>query len=177
VTFHGSNASSSFEPGNEANCRRTLLKPVEPHAATLFSPEWNGSKLRTVVPGRSVGRLIGGNMTCLLRLLATPFQPDFRGAILFLEDTGEKAYRVDGNFCHLRLAGVLDQIAGLVIGQFDHPDATEEGRITTVLEREARRIGVPCVTGAPVGHFAEQITLPHGAQVEFLAEEQILRLV
>jgi muramoyltetrapeptide carboxypeptidase len=177
VTFHGSNASSAFQPSNEANCRQSLLKPVEPHAMTLFSPEWNGSKLKTVVPGRSVGRLIGGNMTCLLRLLATPFQPDFRGVILFLEDTGEKAYRVDGNFCHLRLAGVLDQIAGLVIGQFDHPDAAEETRIAACLEREAKRIGGPCVMGAPIGHFAEQITLPHGAQVEFLADEQILRLV
>jgi muramoyltetrapeptide carboxypeptidase len=171
VTYHGSNASSAFQSGNEAACRRVLLKPADPTAVTLFSKQGEeGKKLKTVVPGRVIGRLIGGNMTCLLRLLATPYAPDFRGAILFLEDTGEKAYRVDGNFCHLRLAGVLDQIAGLIIGQFDHIDPTEETRIATCLQREAERIGVPSVAGAPIGHFVEQITVPHGAQVDFDAE-------
>jgi muramoyltetrapeptide carboxypeptidase len=176
VTFHGSNASSAFEPGNEAACRRALMDPVNADNSILFSRERAGTKLQTIVPGKVTGRLIGGNMTCLLRLLGTPYAPDFRGVILFLEDTGEKAYRIDGNFCHLRLAGVLDQIGGLIIGQFDHTDAAEETRIAACLQREAERIGVPCVTGAPIGHFAEQITLPHGAQVEFDAGEGRLSL-
>ena len=178
VTYHGPNASSAFQPGNEATCRKVLMEPVDPAASTLFSREdASGAKLKTVVPGRVVGRFIGGNMTCLLRLLSTPYVPDFRGVILFLEDTGEKAYRIDGNFCHLRLAGVVAQIAGLVIGQFDHPDAEEEKRIASCLQREAERIGVPSVTGAPIGHFAEQITIPHGAQVDFDADEGKLKLI
>jgi len=178
VTFHGPNASSAFQPGNEATCRRVLMEPIDLSASTLFSRDAaNEAKLKTVVPGRVIGRLIGGNMTCLLRLLGTPYAPDFRGVILFLEDTGEKAYRIDGNFCHLRLAGVLDQIAGLVIGQFDHSDAAEETRIAACLHREAERIGVPCVTGAPIGHFAEQITIPHGAQAELDADVGSLKLV
>jgi len=177
VTYHGSNASSAFEPGNEAACRRALMGSVDPTDLTLFSRQRGGEKLKTVVPGKVIGRLIGGNITCLLRLLGTPYEPDFRGVILFLEDTGEKAYRIDGNFCHLRLAGVLDKIAGLVIGQFDHAEAKEETRIAECLQREAERIGVPSVTGAPIGHFVEQITVPHGAQVEFDAEEQRLSLI
>jgi muramoyltetrapeptide carboxypeptidase len=177
VTYHGSNASSAFQPGNEESGRRVLMEPAPADASLLFSSETkDGKKLKTIVSGQTSGRLIGGNMTCLLRLLSTPWAPDFRGAILFLEDTGEKGYRIDGNFCHLRLAGILDQIGGLVLGQFDHPDATEESRIAGVLEREAKRIGVPSVTGAPLGHFAEQITLPHGAQVDFNADTGSVKL-
>jgi len=189
VTFHGSNASSAFQPGNIAACRRMLMASEVAGAGPcagaslggseiLFAREHDGDAMgKTIVPGRAKGRLFGGNMTCLLRLLATPYAPDFGGAILFLEDTGEKAYRVDGMFTHLRLAGILSQIGGLVLGQFDHTDAEEQARITACLQREAGRIAVPCVSGAPIGHFPEQIVVPQGAQAELDAGEGKLLLV
>ncbi|MCE0498330.1 MAG: LD-carboxypeptidase [Methylacidiphilales bacterium] len=177
VTFHGSNATSAFEPGNEAAFRRVLMDALGPKGTVLFSRGNAGGKtIKTVTPGRVTGRLLGGNMTCLLRLIGTPYAPDFRGAILFLEDTGEKAYRVDGMFTHLRLAGVLPQIVGLVLGRFDHTDAAEQKRITACLQREAKRTGIPCVSGAPIGHFAEQIVVPQGTQAELDAGEGILKV-
>jgi muramoyltetrapeptide carboxypeptidase len=178
VTFHGSNASSAFTPGNDKTCRAMLLETSDPaRSPILFSrDEASAAKLKTVVPGRITGRLIGGNMTCLLRLIATPYEPDFHGAILFLEDTGEKAYRIDGMFTHLRLAGILTQIAGLILGQFDHTDAEEQQRIADCLQREAARIGLPCVSGAPIGHFAEQIMVPQGVEATLDADEAKLIL-
>jgi muramoyltetrapeptide carboxypeptidase len=70
----------------------------------------------------------------------------------------------------LRLAGILPQIGGLVLGRFDHPDAQEQARVTACLQREAERIGVPCVSGAPIGHFPEQILVPQGVQAELDAD-------
>jgi muramoyltetrapeptide carboxypeptidase len=196
VTFHGSNASSAFLPANEKAMTRMLMGRRQPDEVAplsgshrppgggkqiLFSRDGaDGSyeaKVKTVVPGRATGPLIGGNMTCLLRLIGTPYAPDFRGVILFLEDTGEKAYRLDGNFTHLRLAGVLAQIGGLVLGQFDHTNADEERRIERTLQREAERIGVPCVSGAPIGHSPAQIVVPHGAPAELEATEGRLSLL
>lgn len=172
ITFHGSNATSAFEPGNQTACRRALMDPLDPKGTVLFARGDTYAKaLKTVRPGRVRGRLLGGNMTCLLRLIGTPYAPDFRGAVLFLEDTGEKAYRVDGMFTHLRLAGILPQIAGLVLGQFDHTDAEERVRIAACLQREAERAGVPCVSGAPIGHMVEQIMAPQGAMAELDAGE------
>jgi muramoyltetrapeptide carboxypeptidase len=177
VTFHGSNASSAFESANLASCEKMLmaaggtrgLSRGEP--ITLFARDHLRKSIKTVVPGRAKGSLIGGNFTCLLRLIGTPWQPDFRGAILFLEDTGEKTYRIDGMFTHLRLAGVLEQIGGLVLGQFDYDaDKREQVRIAEVLPREARRLGVPCVTGAPIGHFTAQIIVPQGVDAELDAD-------
>jgi muramoyltetrapeptide carboxypeptidase len=168
VTFHGSNASSAFTKPNLSVCRDMLLgsRRTPGGGAVLFSPKMH-RKIKTIVPGKVTGQLLGGNMTCLLRLLATPYAPDFHGAILFLEDTGEKAYRIDGMFCHLRLAGLLSQIGGLVLGQFDYSaDPKEPRRIQACLQREAERIGVPCVTGAPIGHFAGQIIVPQGVTAD-----------
>ncbi len=172
VTFHGSNASSAFEPANLTHCEKVLLRRA-PGAAKEITLEFDNA--RTEVPGGVTGQLIGGNFTCLLRLIGTPWQPDFRGAILFLEDTGEKAYRIDGMFTHLRLAGLLQQIGGLVLGQFDYEaDAKEPARIVECLEREARRLGVPCVTGAPIGHFAGQIVVPQGVTATLDADARTL---
>jgi len=201
VTFHGSNASSAFQPGNAAAFQRMLMTSevagagpcagaslsgsrrtpcdgeVDPTLSILFSRnDPHGANVKTVVAGRATGRLLGGNMTCLLRLLGTPYAPDFRNAILFLEDTGEKAYRVDGMFTHLRLAGILSQIGGLVLGQFDHTDPAEQTRIAACLQREAGRVGVPCVSSAPIGHFPEQIIVPQGAHAELDAGEGMLTL-
>jgi muramoyltetrapeptide carboxypeptidase len=179
VSFHGPNASEAFLPGNEATFRTTLFRPEWlRQATTLFAREGQeDNRLKTLVPGKVSGPLLGGNMTCLLRLVGTPYEPDFRGAILFLEDTGEKAYRVDGMFTHLRLAGILEQIGGLVLGKFDHGEETERWRIEGCLKREAERIGVPCVAGAPIGHMPDQIIVPHGAGAELDAAEGSLKIV
>ncbi|HEY0255802.1 MAG TPA: LD-carboxypeptidase, partial [Candidatus Methylacidiphilales bacterium] len=94
ITFHGPNAMEAFLPENEVICRRMLMEPFDPAASLLFSrKDANGIGLKTIVSGHAAGRLIGGNMTCLLRLIGTPYAPDFRDSILFLEDIGEKAYR------------------------------------------------------------------------------------
>ncbi len=175
VTFHGSNASSAFTHDNLAVCKRMLTTEgnFKPGAMeTLFNRETpNPANVKTLVPGRVQGRLIGGNFTCLLRLIGTAYQPDFRGVILFLEDTCEKAYRIDGMFTHLRLAGILPQIGGLVLGQFDYEaDVHEPKRIHECLEREARALGVPCVMNAPIGHFSGQIIIPQGVQAELDAD-------
>jgi muramoyltetrapeptide carboxypeptidase len=162
VTFHGSNANSAFEPANVTTCEKILMRG-SPRDGLIFARGPKQRAIKTLVPGRARGRLIGGNFTCLLRLIGTTWQPDFRGAILFLEDTGERGYRIDGMFTHLRLAGILDQIAGLVLGQFDYDaDKKEQVRIRACLQREATRLGVPCVSGAPIGHFSGQIIVPQG---------------
>src|SRR5690606_18847376 len=68
--------------------------------------------------GRADGPLLGGNLTLLQSLVGTRFQPDLRGAILFLEDINEELYRIDRMLAHLRLAGLLDGLAGVALGHF-----------------------------------------------------------
>ena len=77
---------------------------------------------RTVSPGRASGPLLGGTLTLLAHLAGTPYAPRLDGAILLLEDVGEKPYRIDRCLTQLRLAGALDRIAGLAIGLFTSCD-------------------------------------------------------
>jgi muramoyltetrapeptide carboxypeptidase len=131
----------------------------------------------TLVGGTARGRLLGGNLTLICATLATPYALQPRGAILLIEDVHEAPYRVDRMLSQLRLAGILDAIAGVVVGSFsgsDHPDAKELDR---VLREGLGGLRVPVLMKFPVGHNPLNATLPHGGLVELDADRGILRLV
>lgn len=106
--------------------------------------------------GLGKGRLLGGNLAVLSALVGTPYAVDLRGAILLLEDVGERPYRVDRMLTQLELAGAFDHLAGVALGTFDRcesgPDGTAVGAILG--ERFGGR-GFPVVTGLPIGHGGE----------------------
>lgn len=116
------------------------------------------------------GRLTGGNLSTLITLLATPFEPDLDGAILFLEDVGEPLYRVDRMLTQLHLTGKLDRVTGIILGDFSlKPDMEPLERLRhheAIWERTLQLTagtGIPVWGGFPIGHGAVNITLPHGA--------------
>lgn len=119
---------------------------------------------RVIRPGRAAGPVIGGNLATLCHLLATPYAPDFSGCILFLEDVGEKPYRVDRMLTQMRLAGCFDQIAGLMAGSFVRcgPESEIE-RVFADIFADSR---FPVVTGFPAGHGWPNMTVPLGLRAE-----------
>lgn len=127
--------------------------------------------LRTLQPGHAQGRLAGGNLSVICSLVGTPWAVDCADSILFLEDIGERAYRVDRMLTHLRLAGALDRVRGFVIGDFgDDPD-----NLAVVTER-LLPFGKPMLAGWPAGHCPLNLPLPLGAQVSLDADRQQLRI-
>jgi muramoyltetrapeptide carboxypeptidase len=130
-----------------------------------------------LVGGTARGRLLGGNLTLICATIGTPYAMQPKGAILLIEDTNEAPYRVDRMLSQLRLAGILDAIAGVVVGSFspaDHPDAKELDR---VLCEWLGKLKVPVLMKFPVGHTPLNATLPHGGLVELDADGGRLRLV
>jgi muramoyltetrapeptide carboxypeptidase len=127
-----------------------------------------------LVGGRATGRLVGGNLTLICSTLGTPYAIEAAGNILLIEDTGEAPYRVDRMFTQLRLAGVLDQVAGLLIGTFNETDvkATDE-----VVREHCSPLKVPVILNFPVGHTLFNATLPHGGMVELDADAVRVRLL
>jgi muramoyltetrapeptide carboxypeptidase len=120
--------------------------------------------------GRASGTLLGGTLAMLAHLAGTPFLPRFAGAVLFLEDVGEKPYRLDRYFTQLRLAGALDGVRAVCLGAFTDCDA--DGLSGAEVVREAvRGLGVPAVEGLPCGHVAQNAALPLGAVVTLIAPE------
>ena len=87
-----------------------------------------------IMGGVAEGLLLGGNLSLVTRLLGTPWLPDLTGAVLLLEDVGEKPYRIDRMWTHLRLAGIFDRVAGLALGDFtDCEDQDGEFTLREVL--------------------------------------------
>lgn len=155
--------------------------------AVLPRPEeegWTpqGGALRTLVPGRAEGRLVGGCLSLVVASLGTPWEIETEGRILFLEDVDEEPYRVDRMLTQLRLAGKLEAAAGLVIGELvggTPPAAFPYGSLSfdDVLEEIVVPLGVPAVYGLPVGHGRHLAALPHGARAELDADRCELRLL
>jgi muramoyltetrapeptide carboxypeptidase len=141
-----------------------LLESPEP------PPPLTGSA--TFVPGTAEGPLLGGNLSLVTRLLGTPFMPSLDGAVLLLEDLGERPYRIDRMWTHLRLAGVFQRVRGIVLGDFT--DCEEKnGAFTSadVLRSLAEETGLPCAAGFPIGHGAVNQPVPLGTAVRLDAGE------
>ena len=116
--------------------------------------------------GAATGRLTGGNLALAASLCGTPWALDCRGAIVVLEDVNEATYRIDRMLTQLRLSGTLNGCVALVFGQCtDCPEAADHGSRTleAVVQECADLLHVPAVCGVPIGHIADQWTLPLGA--------------
>jgi muramoyltetrapeptide carboxypeptidase len=119
-----------------------------------------------VVGGIAEGPLLGGNLSVLTRLLGTPWLPDLTGAILLLEDVGERPYRIDRMWTHLRLAGVFERVVGLALGDFtDCEDPDGDFTLREILWSLAGETGLPCVGGLPIGHGAVNVPVALGTRV------------
>ena len=130
--------------------------------------------------GSANGVLLGGNLALTAALLGTPYMPDLKGAILFLEDVGESPYRIDGLLARLRLAGVLGQLGGLVFGAFtDAEPPTDRPSFTVkeVLDQYAGFVNGPVASGLVYGHFARKITVPIGVQARLIVQDGRAELV
>ncbi|MBA8737522.1 LD-carboxypeptidase [Chromobacterium violaceum] len=116
----------------------------------------------------------GGNLSVLSSLAGTPYLPDIKGGLLFLEDVGEQPYRIERMLQQLHLAGVLAKQKAIFLGDFSmqrHVDVYDPHYNFDAVVAELRRIsGVPVFTGLPFGHIAAKTTMPLGFPARFQAE-------
>ena len=112
------------------------------------------------------GPLLGGNLSLLTRLLGTPHLPPLDGAVLLLEDVGERPYRLDRMWTHLGLAGVFGRVRGLALGEFiDCEEPGGDYRSEEVLAGLVAETGLPCVGGLPIGHGSVNQPVALGCRV------------
>jgi len=130
-----------------------------------------------LVGGTARGRLLGGNLTLICSTLGTPYAIQPRGAILLIEDVDEAPYRVDRMLSQLRLAGVLDAVAGVVVGSFLSKKPGDAKELDRVLREYLGALKGPVLMNFPVGHTPRNATLPHGGLVELDADKAVLRLL
>jgi len=159
VSVHGPTLTQLARVDALAQARLFALLESETPVAALTGTE-------TYVGGAAEGPLLGGNLSVLTRLLGTPFLPSLEGAILLLEDVGERPYRLDRMWTHLALAGVFHQVRGIVLGTFTGCEEKETMYSSAdVLRDLAQATGLPCVAGFPIGHGEHNQPVPLGVRV------------
>ena len=185
VAFHGPVARASMPAFTRRHFELVLGRAAPagrlgrlPGPADVLVPRED--RVVTLIGGVAEGPLVGGNLTLLQCLVGTPFLPDLKGAILFLEDVGEDLYRVDRVLAHLRTIGVLGRLAGVAVGRFtDLRRHMHDGALgfDEVLSTYFRPLGIPVAYGFPVGHIDDQWTLPLGVRARLDADAGELELL
>ena len=138
------------------------------------------SELIAYSPGVARGAITGGNLALIGATLGTPFEIETAGKILLVEDVDEPPYRIDRFFSQLRIAGKFEDLAGVVVGQFNdcHPPPNRPSlSVAEVLDDYLAPLDVPIVANYPVGHTTNNATLPLGAPVELDANSGIITVL
>lgn len=119
--------------------------------------------------------LWGGNLAVLTGLVGTPYMPQIKDGILFLEDIGEHPYRIERMLTQLLHAGVLAQQKALVLGQFTgYKLATHDKgfKFQSVVDWITTKVKIPVLTNLPFGHVPTKVVLPVGGRVSLSVEER-----
>ena len=171
VTFHGPMLAAGFDHGADD------LRGYETGSflnATMSTAAWSVPLSgEVIVAGEAEGKILGGCLSMLQTSLGTPWEIDTSDSILLLEDTHIKPYQVDRVLMHLKQARKLDNLHGLILGEFpgSEPQVANSPTVRQVCERILAPLGVPIVFGAPVGHTKRaMLTMPLGIRARLVAK-------
>ncbi len=170
VTLHGPMLSTMVRDG-----RVSAHKFLE-GLTTIGRDEITPANLQILRTGECTGRLMGGNLTNLVHLIGTPFEPDWGDTILFVEDINETAYKIDRMLTHLKLATRLDKVAGIILGGFLAEGNEPINDIELIHQRvlELTDEHIPVWAGFPVSHGSENIIMPLGVQARMNSKDGVL---
>lgn len=166
VAFHGPMVTTlgQADPVTK-ECLLAALTQTEPLSLVAAANQ-------VIRPGSAHGRFICGNLTLFCHLTGTPFEPDFSGCVLLIEDQGEAPYRIDRMLTQMRLAGCFDALAGLALGTFGGCGGT--GEIHGIVADCLAGLNIPILAGFEVGHSAVNRTLPVGLPVRLDTRKGVL---
>lgn len=178
VTFHGPMLASDvgIDTFEELSARmfNQLFEPIELHYTEEISP------LTTLAGGVAQGELVGGNLSLLVSALGSKYEIDTLGKILLLEDVTEEPYRIDRMLNQLRLAGKLNEVAGIVVGDFAKSEPQKRKDTLTlhaVLEHYLGNLGKPVVSGFKIGHCQPHFAVPLGVEARLDGDAKTLTIL
>ena len=177
VTFHGPMAAA-LAKGDGHDLGQLLRAVTRPDPLGPLANPPDGPEIETLVPGTAEGALLGGNAALLTSLLGTPYLPPLGGAVLFLEDILDHTYRLDRKLVQLGLAGVLQEVAGIVVGECRvRAEPKDQGlSVREILEDLIVPLGKPAIYGVACGHGDYHLTLPIGVRARLDATHGVLSI-
>lgn len=184
VGFHGPVGASRLTDYSRLHLRAVLMEGPQTWRVlrpTTFKEEKDSAfSFKTINSGRAEGTLLGGNLSLLAAMVGTGFLPHFDQYLLFVEEVGEKPYRVDRMLTQLRQSNALGKASGVALGVFADcvPDADDRSlSLPQTLEDRLGGLKNPIAYGLPFGHIGDQCTLPVGIRARLDANEGVLTLL
>ena len=171
VTYHGPTFKSltSWETGY---AYKQFIKTFVENTESLIMGEPE-EKYTTIQAGQATGELVGGNLSLFTKLVCGKYAVNVQNKILFLEELGFEAApeMVNSNIYYLKQNGVFDKIAGLWIGNYEHPSKISlEKIITNAIGDEYK---FPIIKSNNFGHIDKKIIIPIGTKAEINTNEKI----
>jgi len=182
VTFHGPVGTSDFNRFSVKSMKKVLQEaesaykyPYKREKGSRDNPEFDRYTLNG---GSAEGVLIGGNISVLDSIIGTRFEPDFENKIVYLEEIGEKTYRVDKMLYHLLSGTNLKSAAGIVMGVFGDCNVNEEPTLSlkVALDDLLLPLGIPVSYGLSFGHIKRMVTIPTGIRASMDADKNSFTL-
>ena len=172
VTFHGPMVAMEMARGLKGRSEEFFWQ-------TLLGRkrQWQLQLGETVRPGAAEAEMVGGCLSIVVTTLGTPYEINTAGKILFLEDIGEMPYRLERMLTHLKLAGKLDGIAGLVLGSFTNCEGEGERGLREIIQDLFHEAPYPVIAGLDAGHGEENLLLPFGVKMGLDGKAGILSLL
>ena len=172
VTFHGPMVAKDFAVADGLDLESW-------QNAVGGAPEWRiaeGSGARPLAPGQAEGILYGGCLSMLVASLGTQQEIRTAGTILFIEDVATKPYQIDRMLMHLKLAGKLKDVRGMIFGEMldcrQGPD--QDYTLEDVILRIVEDLRIPVAFGLRSGHVSRaNITLPIGVWARLTVDDAV----
>jgi muramoyltetrapeptide carboxypeptidase len=183
ICFHGPVGATPFTPYNVENLQNVLMNPVASlsikNAAVNLEKTEQGYAPVIINGGKANGKLIGGNLCLLAAMAGTPFQVDLKNKLVFMEDVGEKPYRIDRMLTQLLHSSNLAQAKGIILGVFEDCQPKDEQYSLSLIDTLKDRLGnlnIPVLYGFSFGHIQNMCTFPVGINASFDADAMTVTL-
>lgn len=175
ITFHGPMAATAslgeMPPDQQQHLLSLWMDPG-------YRPAFSFPELETWKKGTAEGPLVGGCLSLIVASLGTPYEIQTKGKILFLEDQGEPPYRLDRMLTHLKLAGKLESLAGLLLGNFPDCEPSQgEYSAKESLQDILCGLKIPIVANFPAGHIKDNWAIPLGGRVRLATDPPSIRFL
>lgn len=186
LSFHGPVASSTLTDYTKQHLIRTLFEGKATQTISISENQLSAASTNTtfqtkvIHSGIAEGPLTGGNLSLLASVAGTAYAPEIKGKILFIEDVGEKPYRIARMLTTLRQAWPLDKAAGIALGVFSGCEAKSGSRSLSLQETLNDRLGdlnIPILYGLSFGHIDDMCTLPVGLNARLNTQTKQLNLL
>jgi muramoyltetrapeptide carboxypeptidase len=172
IGFHGPVAiSDEFSAYSKQNIENILFKRDVNNYKIWYQPQTDPKykDLTYIInQGKASGQLIGGNLSLLVNLPGTEFAPRYKDKLVFIEEVGEKPYRIDRMLTYLLAATDLKDAAGIILGVFVDCESKDDDSLTLqqVLTDRLSILRIPCFYGFTFGHVRDICTFPLGIRAQ-----------